>query len=169
MPPQNTAQPTEAPHRHSDAPSGPQTPVEAPPTLDMGLTTPDPKPSTPQTPKAPPEVGVEAPAPQTQAQAPTDPTQPTPDPQAPLRAATQAYLRLVLATNPEVPPELIQGETIDEIEHSLSKARDVVRRIKEGLVKTERIPTGAPERGTSDIDALSPIEKIKYGLFQGGK
>lgn len=167
MPLQNTAQPIEAPQHHSNAPSGPQTPVEAPTAPDMDLTTPGPKPPAPQAPDAPPEAKLATPTPR--AKAPTDPAQPIADPQAPLRAATQAYLRLVVATNPEVPPELIQGESIEEIEHSLSRARELVRHIKEGLARSEHIPAGAPERGAPDIDALSPIEKIKYGLFQGGK
>lgn len=82
--------------------------------------------------------------------------------QAALKAAAQAYRALVLKLNPEIPEELIKGESVEEIERQVASAQEMVRRIKEALPR--RIPTGAPERAEADLSGLSPAEKIKYGI-----
>jgi chromosome segregation ATPase len=84
-----------------------------------------------------------------------------------LSGAAAKYRDLLLATAPEVPEELVQGETPEEVEASFAAAREVVvkvRRQLEAQAEAERVPTGAPARTPPDLGALSPQEKIAYAL-----
>jgi multidrug resistance efflux pump len=87
-----------------------------------------------------------------------------------VRAAVARYREAVLAAEPALPPELVQGETLDELEASLASARQAVARIR-GQLEQEResargFPVGAPPRGGPRTGALSAAEKIAYGLQQ---
>jgi hypothetical protein len=94
--------------------------------------------------------------------------------QAELGEAVGRYQSLVIAANPDIPSELISGATIAEIEASLQKARGLVEKIRESILKTGRadvarktpIPAGAPARTSPDVSDLSPREKIKFGITQ---
>lgn len=84
-----------------------------------------------------------------------------------LVAGVVKYRGLLLATAPEVPEELVKGETMEEVETSLAAAREMVEGIKrrlEAKLVTERIPVGAPVRAAPDVSALSPREKIALAL-----
>jgi uncharacterized coiled-coil protein SlyX len=84
-----------------------------------------------------------------------------------LSGAAAKYRDLLLATAPEVPEELVRGETPEEVEASFAAAREVVvkvRRQLEAQAEAERVPTGAPARTPPDLGALSPQEKIAYAL-----
>lgn len=84
-----------------------------------------------------------------------------------LSGAVQGYRSLVLKTNPEVPEEMVNGNGIGDIDASLKKAKDLVGRVRQGIeaeISRTKVPAGAPERGTHDLSALSPGEKIRYGL-----
>jgi ABC-type transporter Mla subunit MlaD len=84
-----------------------------------------------------------------------------------LNQAVSSYQTLVIETNPELPPELITGDTIESIDDSLAKARDLISQVRQGLeaeaIKT-RIPAGAPARTPPDFSALSAREKIQYAI-----
>jgi len=84
-----------------------------------------------------------------------------------LQAAVGKYQGLLLASNPQIPHELIQGASIDELNASVENARALVSKIREQVAKeaeTARVPPGAPPRTGVEVEALSPTEKIKYGL-----
>ena len=84
-----------------------------------------------------------------------------------LTDAAHRYRELLLATSPEVPAELVKGETLEEIEVSFQSAREVVDRVRrqlESQVNNERVPAGAPPRTSPDLSGLSPAEKITYAL-----
>jgi hypothetical protein len=84
-----------------------------------------------------------------------------------LTDAARRYRDLLLATSPEVPAELVAGETPDEIEASFNAAREVVDKVRrqlESQVNDERVPAGAPPRTAPDLSGLSPAEKITYAL-----
>lgn len=86
-----------------------------------------------------------------------------------LQAAASKYRQVLLAAAPELPEEMVQGESIEEIEASLEKARETVFQIRERLeaqAQTGRIPAGSPPRTAPDFSALSAIEKIRLGLSQ---
>lgn len=88
-----------------------------------------------------------------------------------LGGAAAKYRQIVLSGSPEVPEELVKGETVEEVEASFANARQMVERVKQGLEgkqQRERVPTGAPPRSPLDVSAMSPQEKIVYALRKGG-
>ena len=84
-------------------------------------------------------------------------------------AAVERYRAAALAAEPTLPPELVSGESVEELEASLDAARRAVAQIRERLaaedVESARgFPVGSPARrgpGTADMTAS---EKIAYGL-----
>lgn len=84
-----------------------------------------------------------------------------------LSETVASYKTMVVQTNPEVIEELISGDSVESINESLSKAKALVSRVREGLeteISLARVPVGAPERRPSDLSSLSSREKIQYAL-----
>jgi len=99
------------------------------------------------------------------------------DAAAPLTAAlidaAARYQALIVLTNPEIPAQLIVGNTIAELEASLTIGKAIVQKVKESLEaqalaaeSASPIPAGAPPRQGIDLSSLSPQEKIMEGLRQ---
>ena len=87
-----------------------------------------------------------------------------------LAQAIASYKALVVRTNPEVPAELITGDTIEAIDQSREKARALVDQVRQGVeaeIAKAKVPFGAPPRAPIDLSALSAREKIQYAI--GGK
>jgi chromosome segregation ATPase len=84
-----------------------------------------------------------------------------------LTKAVTGYKTLVIKSNPDIIEDLIDGDTIESINESLEKAKELVSRVRQG-VETEiskvKVPVGAPERSSPDLSALSPAEKIRYAI-----
>ena len=89
-----------------------------------------------------------------------------------LTRAITSYKGLVIRANPGLTPELISGETVDEVDASLEKAKGVIEAVRKSL-EAERagakVPAGAPPRMPPDLSALSPIEKIKHAIGGNSK
>ncbi|MDP2932028.1 MAG: hypothetical protein Q8O05_05990 [Chloroflexota bacterium] len=86
-----------------------------------------------------------------------------------LAGALASYRTLVVRANPDIPEELIAGDSIEAIDQAVAKARSLIARVKQGMeaaAAKSRVPAGAPQR-TLDLSVLSPREKIQYGI--GGK
>ena len=88
-----------------------------------------------------------------------------------LGEAVSRYKALVLTSHPHIPPELIGGASIPEIESSLEKAEAIVEKIRSSILQgghrpTGAVPAGAPARSAPDWSGLSPREKIKAGITQ---
>ena len=86
-----------------------------------------------------------------------------------LRSAAEKYRQAVLASRAEVPPHLVGGETVEEVDRQLEAALTMVAQIKshlESQAQAQRVPTGAPARRAPDLAALTPAEKISHGLAQ---
>jgi uncharacterized coiled-coil protein SlyX len=84
-----------------------------------------------------------------------------------LAQAVASYQTIVTHANPEVPEELISGDSIESVNLSLAEAKSLISRVKQGLeaeVQASRVPAGAPQRTPPDLSALSPREKIQYGV-----
>jgi len=84
-----------------------------------------------------------------------------------LSGAVVKYRAAVLASAPEIPGELVKGESIAEIDASLEQARGIVSKVRQQLeseAEANKVPAGAPERTQQDLSALSPAEKIAYAL-----
>ncbi|MDP2919369.1 MAG: hypothetical protein Q8O43_04025 [Dehalococcoidia bacterium] len=87
-----------------------------------------------------------------------------------LSEAVAGYRTLVLQANPDILEELVGGESITAINESLVKAKNLAGRLRQTVGKEiarNRVPIGSPGRQTADLSALSPREKINYGI--GGK
>ena len=84
--------------------------------------------------------------------------------------AAEHYRTALLAAAPEVPPELVTGATVAEIDRSLAAALgtvDAVQRRLSERAAAERVPAGAPVRVGTDLSALRPREKIALALRRG--
>jgi len=90
--------------------------------------------------------------------------------QAYTKAVTK-YLEVARAANPTIPPDVITGATIEEIDASVKKASSIATAVKatlEAQAKEARIPAGAPTRGGISTEGLTPREKIAAGIQQKG-
>jgi hypothetical protein len=92
-----------------------------------------------------------------------------------LKTVFNGYKSLMVQSNPDVPAELLTGETIEALDGSLAKARELINRVKTRLetqkaaaeaaaAAAARVPAGAPLRGTADTTGLSSREKINLGV-----
>lgn len=83
------------------------------------------------------------------------------------KQAVASYKALVIQSNPDVPEELVTGESIEAITDSFTSAKELVSKIRKGMeaeISLARVPAGAPERTAPDLSALSPREKIQYAI-----
>lgn len=86
-----------------------------------------------------------------------------------LAQAVSRYRALVVQASPTL-EELITGDTIEEIDASVEKAKALVHKVKQGLaaeMMSVKVPAGAPERKPVNLEALSPRDKIQYAI--GGR
>ncbi len=84
-----------------------------------------------------------------------------------LAEATASYRASVVHLNPDIPEDLISGDSIEGVNQSLTQAKGLVIRVKQGLeaeVKLARVPAGAPPRLPPDLSSLSSREKIQYSI-----
>jgi hypothetical protein len=75
----------------------------------------------------------------------------------------------LLASEPAVVPELVTGETLEEVEASFAAAVAMVGHVRE-VIRQEQattVPAGSP--GRTPPAARSPFEKIRAGLGQLGR
>ncbi len=83
------------------------------------------------------------------------------------KQAVASYKTLVVQSNPDVPEELVTGDSVEAITDSLTSAKELVSKIRKGMeaeISLARVPAGAPERTPPDLSALSPREKIQYAV-----
>lgn len=84
-----------------------------------------------------------------------------------LSQALEAYRASLLEAEPGLPADLVVGDTIEELQASHARARQIVEQVRGRLEEQalmERTPSGAPARGDADVSVLSPEEKIRLGL-----
>ena len=84
-----------------------------------------------------------------------------------LEKSVLSYRNMVLKAHPEVPGELVNGKSVEEIDLSLEQAGKIIERVKEaitGQAAAETIPVGAPVRNTENPRNLDAREKIQYAL-----
>ena len=89
--------------------------------------------------------------------------------QGQVRGSAQRYRELALQQSPELPAELVAGETVEDVDQALERARETVAKVR-GHIESEaqagRVPVGAPPRSGPNLSGLSPEEKISFGLQQ---
>ena len=87
-----------------------------------------------------------------------------------LLQAVSSYKALVVQANPGIIEELITGDSIEQVNESVERARALVSRVRRELeaeVSKTRVPVGAPARTLPDLSALSPRDKIQFAI--GGR
>jgi len=82
------------------------------------------------------------------------------------RQAVARYRDAILAAEPDLPPDLVHGDSLEEIEQSVETARHAVARIRERVAaeRPRAFPVGAPERSAPAVALMSPQAKIAAGL-----
>lgn len=84
-----------------------------------------------------------------------------------LGKAVGTYRQLMVRLNPELPEELVAGDSLEAVNESVSRAKTLVGRVRQSL-ETERdasrVPAGAPVRTPPDLSGLSAREKIQMGI-----
>ena len=81
--------------------------------------------------------------------------------------AVSRYRSALIAGAPDLPEELVQGSTIEELDRSVESARKIVEKVAssiEARAPDTRVPPGAPARRPVDVSGLSPREKILYAI-----
>ena len=75
----------------------------------------------------------------------------------------------MLEREPELPADIVAGDTVASLDASIATARQTVAQVRQHLdqqAQALRIPAGAPVRTGPDTSALSPAERIRLGLRQ---
>ncbi len=81
--------------------------------------------------------------------------------------AVELYRASLLAAEPDLPEDMVHGATVEAVQESLERARQMVAQVRgrlEAQASMERTPLGVPARSAPDLSALSPQEKILMGL-----
>ena len=89
---------------------------------------------------------------------------------AQLSDTLERYRALLLQRDPDVPGELVSGDSVGELEASYERASALVEQLRlraAGRAAEERVPAGAPARRGADPANLTPQEKIMLGLQRG--
>ena len=87
-----------------------------------------------------------------------------------LAQAVSRYRSNLLAEMPEAPESMVHGQTVDEIDESFAKAKELVERVRRGVEERMahgRLPAGSPARSGADFSSLSPLDKIRSALSRG--
>ena len=85
--------------------------------------------------------------------------------------AVAKYLGAVRLANPAIPQDIIAGDTIEDVDASLTKATTIAESVKSSLearARETRVPAGAPPRSEISVEGLTPREKIAAGIQQKG-
>ncbi len=88
---------------------------------------------------------------------------------AEVQQAAQSYRELVLQREPELPADLIGGDSVAEVDASVARARQTVAQVRQHIeqqAQALRVPAGAPVRSGPDVSGLTPGEKIRLGMRQ---
>jgi len=84
--------------------------------------------------------------------------------------AVSRYLGMAKVSNPQVPGDMISGETIADIDASVEKGKGLVSAVKKTLeseAAAAKVPAGAPTRGET-TEGMSNKDMIAAGLHQKG-
>jgi hypothetical protein len=90
--------------------------------------------------------------------------QPAPNPED---TVLQRYLQLA-ASQPGLVPELVRGDTVEEIDASVEQARAAYERIRKQMLEQyeRQVPVGNPARSATDpvVESMQPEAKIAWAL-----
>ena len=81
--------------------------------------------------------------------------------------AVGRYRIALMVSAPDLPEELIRGNTIVELDDAMESAKKIVEKVASrigGRTSEDRVPSGAPARREADLSGLSAREKILYAI-----
>jgi hypothetical protein len=80
------------------------------------------------------------------------------------RAAVERLRAALLASEPALGPELLHGESLDELEASFAAAKATLSRLRDEVRREQavQVPAGAPSR--TPPQPVSAFDKIRQGL-----
>lgn len=84
-----------------------------------------------------------------------------------VRDSAARYRALILEREPELPVDLVGGDSIEEVDQAVERARETVAKVRghlESQAQSNRVPAGAPVRPAEDLATLSAGEKIARGI-----
>ena len=81
-----------------------------------------------------------------------------------LGEAVESYRGAVVAANPTIPPAMITGASVAEIDAAVVGAQATVEQVKQTLAAEAIVGPGAPARTGPDVASMTPAEKITHGL-----
>jgi len=85
------------------------------------------------------------------------------------RALLERVRTALLATEPAVLPELVTGETLEEVEANFAAALAMVHRVRESVRQEQSTPVPAGAPGRTLPQPRSSFEKIRSGLGNLGR
>lgn len=83
--------------------------------------------------------------------------------------AAARYRELMLAAEPALPAELVNGDSVEALDASAALARQTVAQVRQHIeqqAQAIRVPAGPAFRGPPDAPDLTPAEKIRRGLAE---
>lgn len=98
--------------------------------------------------------------------------------EAQMNLAVAAYRQARLNGDPSIPPALVEGVTVDEIDAAITKAMGVVEYVRGKIASPggagapgettppaapPRVPAGAPGRTLPDVAGMTAREKLVFG------
>ena len=86
--------------------------------------------------------------------------------------AVEACRDALRLAHPELPPDLIKGESVQELTDSIAGAQALVEKVRSALESertASRVPAGAPVDSGPDLSGLSAREKISAGVTNPSK
>jgi len=87
-------------------------------------------------------------------------------------ATVGKYREALLTAHPDIPQDLIQGDSVSELFASVEKGKATVEAVKATIhaeAAATRVPAGAPTRGAISLEGMSPRDKIAAGILPKGQ
>ncbi len=81
-----------------------------------------------------------------------------------IQSTTEAYREALIEANPDIPVEMVQGETIEALTAAVEQGRSLVESVEQRLEAEAEVPGGSADRVDSMPAGLSGVAKIRHAL-----